>query len=145
MARIDDKGRGTSAVGGSGGMGRASASGGGSRGGGAARVSTARTASAKARGVAAKKKAINKKGAEGPKNKKTVTAWHGEEVPRTKSAQKINAQLKKDRKQVSKKYQKIGSINGLSLTSPHVTAKGFRGMGPVASRQTKPPVKYGYK
>jgi hypothetical protein len=83
------------------------------------------------------------KPATGSKNKKTVTGWHGEEISRTKSAQKRNAQMKKDEKQVGKKYQKKGSINGLSLRSPSVTAKGFRGMGPVASRQTKPPIKYG--
>ena len=83
------------------------------------------------------------KPATGSKNKKTVTGWHGEEISRTKSAQKRNAQIKKDVKQVSNKYQKKGSIGGLSLRSPSVTAKGFRGMGPVASRQTKPPIKYG--
>ena len=114
---------------------------------GARGASTARGAASKARGAAAKKtaakKAIKKKGAEGPKNKKTVTGWHGEQIPRTKSAQKRNAQMKKDVKQVNKKYQKKGSIGGLSLRSPSVTAKGFRGMGPVASRQTKPPIKYG--
>ena len=114
---------------------------------GARGASTARGAASKARGAAAKKtaakKAIKKKGAEGPKKKKTVTGWHGEEISRTKSAQKRNAQMKKDEKQVGKKYQKKGSINGLSLRSPSVTAKGFRGMGPVASRQTKPPIKYG--
>ena len=75
MARIDDKGRGTSAVGGAGGMGRASASGGGSKGGSAGKTTgksglkslKSKVAESSRYKAMAKKIATKKAGAEGPK------------------------------------------------------------------------------
>ncbi len=73
---------------------------------------------------------------------KTVTAWSGNEVSRTKSVQKGTARAKKEQAIVGKRLQKKGSTDsGLPLTSPRVTAKGYKGMGPVASKQTKVPIK----
>ena len=76
---------------------------------------------------------------------KTVTSSRsGQEVPRTKAIQKGTARFKKDQATVGKRLQKKGSTDsGLSLTQPRVGPKGFKGAGPVASKQKKVPIKYG--
>jgi hypothetical protein len=76
---------------------------------------------------------------------KTVTSnMSGEEIPRTKAIQKGTARFKKEQATVGKRLQKKGSTDsGISLTQPRVTVKGYKGLGPVASRQKKAPIKYG--
>lgn len=70
---------------------------------------------------------------------KTVTSpKSGEEVPRTKLMQKGMSQLKSNNKKSTKAATKSGKI-----PSPWAGPKGFKGTGPVASRQKKAPIKYG--
>ena len=89
-----------------------------------------------ARGVSA---LIGRSAAGASRGSKTVTSPRsGKQVSRTKSMQKGMSQLKAANKKSSKAATKSGK-----LISPSAGPKGFKGSGPVASRQKKVPIKYG--